>query len=90
MNNEFIKLTVSKSQKTVLVHYTGGQPIFCKPSEKSPCGECLGEELVILRAVENIPCEECAMAGCELCHLLPCMCQEREDRKSVGWVQYHL
>lgn len=89
MNSEFIKLIVSKSQKTVLVHYTGGERLFCNPSEKSPCEECLGGELVILKAVENLECDECAMQGCRLCHLLPCMCQEREDGKSVGWVQYH-
>ena len=84
-----IEVVVTASQKTVVVRYTGEQPIICKPNEKSPCEECLGEEMVILRAVDNLDCDECAMKGCGLCHLLPCMCQEREDRKSVGWVQYH-
>lgn len=86
---EDIEVIVSASQKNVVVRYSGTQPTYCKPNEKSPCEECLGEELVILRAVENIPCEECAMMGCGFCHLLPCIRHEREDGKDVGWVQYH-
>lgn len=86
---EDIEVVVSKSQKTVVVRYTEAQRDICTPNEKSPCEECWEEELVILRAVENIPCEECAMMGCKLCHLLPCMSHEREDGKSVGWVRYH-
>lgn len=84
-----IEVVVSKSQKTVVVRNTGVQWDICDPIKKSPCAECCLEELVILRAVENIPCDECALTGCKLCHLLPCMRHEREDGKDVGWVEYH-
>ena len=83
-----IEVVVSKSQKTVVVRYSGKEPIICSPKEKSPCEECLGGEMIVCRAMEDIPCEECAMNGCGFCHLLPCIHYERQDGKNVGWVRY--